>query len=87
MTNLRVADLFLGGAPAQGLPADYKRKAKPQTHNGVGASFIDARPRAGRAILQPAVKTAQVDRSRSLYNPGVVTALPIGKPGFMGRRT
>jgi hypothetical protein len=84
-SNLRVADLYLGGSPAQALPVDYKRTAKPQTHGGVGASFIDTRPRGGRAILTPAVGKQHVDPSRSLYKGGVVTSLPIGGPKFIGR--
>lgn len=85
MRSLRVADLQLGEAPRQALPVDYVRKQKKQTHSGVGAAFIDARPRGGRAVITSATGKAHIDRSRSLYNTGVVTTLPIGGPGFVGR--
>lgn len=88
-SNLRTPDLYLGGAPAQALPADYKRKAKPQTHSGVGASFIDAKPRGGRAIVQQQTSNvAKVDKSRSLYDTGVVSSVPMPtRQMFVGRKS
>lgn len=87
-SNLRGPDLFLGGAPRQGRPADYVRKQKAQTHNGVGASFIDARPRGGVVILQQqTANVAKVDKSRSLYNTGLVSSLPAPKAQFRGRKS
>ena len=90
MQSLRVADLAAGVycAPLGLLPIDYVRHAKPQTHGGVGASYVDVRPRAGFAVFTPSPGNgrARVDANASLHNAGVVTSLPVpSAPAFIGR--
>lgn len=81
MRNLRVPDLAIG-ADAGHLnlgPIDdaAHRVQHTPASGGVGASFIDVRPRAGFAILSPGTKHAVIDATASDYIGGLVGRLPV----------
>lgn len=64
-------------AKLNAVPIDNARKQLTPSANGVGATFVDQRPRAGFAILNSPMGKQVTDASSTLLARGVQTTIPV----------
>lgn len=83
MRSLRVPDLYRNADAGHlnVVPIDVVRRQQPFGVDGVAVAFVDVRPRAGLAIINPAQRKATTDPTAADHMRGVVSSLPVGPLG------